>query len=63
LEKGKSRLGASPEEVDLDYVFSLHYKRKTKKDGTISFIERRWKIGKFPGVSFWWLRNSDSMRG
>jgi len=49
IKQGKSRLRALPEEVDLDYIFSLHYERKVKKDGTISFMGRRWKIGKFPG--------------
>ena len=49
IKEGKSRLRTLPEEVDLDYVFSLHYERKVKKDGTISFMGKRWKIGKFPG--------------
>jgi len=44
----KSRLRILSEEIDLDYVFSLHYQRKVKKDGTISFGGKRWKVGKFP---------------
>jgi len=35
------------EEIDLEYVFSLHYEKKVKKDGTIIFGGRRWKVGKF----------------
>lgn len=48
IREGKSRLRTLPEEIDLDYVFSLHYERKVKKDGTISFGGKRWKVGKFP---------------
>ena len=44
----KSRLRILSEEIDLDYGFSLHYQRKVKKDGTISFGGKRWKVGKFP---------------
>ena len=48
IREEKSRLRPLSEEIDLDYVFSLHYQRKVKKDGTISFGGRRWKVGKFP---------------
>jgi len=48
IREGKSRLRPLSEEIDLDYVFSLHYQRKVKKDGTISFGGERWKVGKFP---------------
>lgn len=46
--EGKTRIRALPENIDLDYVFSLHYERKVKTDGTISFNARKWKVGKFP---------------
>ena len=48
IREGKSRLRPLSEEIDLDYVFSLHYQRKVKKDETISFGGERWKVGKFP---------------
>jgi len=48
IREGKSRLRPLSEEIDLDYVFSLHYQRKVKKDRTISFGGERWKVGKFP---------------
>lgn len=48
IREKKSRLRILSEEIDLDYVFSLHYQRKVKKDGTISFGGKRWKVGKFP---------------
>jgi len=48
IREGKSRLRPLSEEIDLDYAFSLHYQRKVKKDGTISFGGERWKVGKFP---------------
>jgi len=44
IREEKSRLRILPEEVDLDYVFSLHYERRVKKDGTISFRAKRWKV-------------------
>ena len=49
IKEGKSRLRTLSEEIDLDHVFSVHYQRKVKKDGTISFGGKRWKVGKFPG--------------
>lgn len=48
IREGKSRLRRLSEEIDLDYVFSIHHQRKVKKDGTISFGGERWKVGKFP---------------
>jgi len=48
IREKKSRLRILSEEIDLDYVFSLHYQRKVKKDGTISFGGERRKVGNFP---------------
>lgn len=47
-KEGKSKLRPISQEVDLDTIFSLHYQRKVKKDGTISYDDRKWKIGRFP---------------
>lgn len=49
IKEGKSKLKDLPEDMDLDYAFSLHYLRKVKKDGTISFKGKPWKIAKYPG--------------
>ena len=48
IREGKSRLRRLSEDIDLDYVFSIHHQKKVKKDRTISFGGERWKVGKFP---------------
>jgi len=48
IREEKGRLRPLSQEIDLDYVFSIHYQRKVKKDATISFGGERWKVGKFP---------------
>ena len=51
-EKGereeKTRIRASPENIDLNHAFSLHYERKVKTEPAISFNARGWKVGKSP---------------
>lgn len=44
LEAGKGRLRPLDPSVDLDLVFSLHYGRTVKKDGTFSFRGREFKL-------------------
>jgi len=44
LEAGKGRLRPLDPSVDLDLVFSLHYERTVKKDGTFSFSGREFKL-------------------
>lgn len=34
-----------PDGMDLDFIFSLHYPRVVRKDGTISYKGRFWKVG------------------
>ena len=46
--EGKSKVRTIPQDKDLDAIFSLQYKRKFKKDGTISYKGRKWKVGRFP---------------
>jgi transposase InsO family protein len=47
-KEGKSKIRAIPQDKDLDAIFSLQCKRKVKKDGTISYKGRIWKVGRFP---------------
>jgi len=49
VREGKVKLRRVPSGLDLETIFSLQYRRLVKKDGTIQFIGRKWKIGKFPG--------------
>lgn len=53
IKAGKSRFRPIDPSIDLDIVFSLHYERKVKKDGTFSFEGREYKIGRFGGE---WVR-------
>ncbi|MEA3432789.1 MAG: hypothetical protein U9R01_09035 [candidate division WOR-3 bacterium] len=52
-----------PDGMDLDFIFSLHYPRVIRKDGTISYKGKSWKVGNetpgkivtlcfIPGVEF-----------
>jgi len=43
IQDGKSYLRPLPE-TDLDQVFSLHYERRVKKDGTFSFRGKEYKL-------------------
>lgn len=45
IENGKGKLKPLDTSVDLDMVFSIHLKRKTRKDGTIMFKGKKWHIG------------------
>jgi hypothetical protein len=48
IRQGKGRLRPLNADKDLDMIFSLHYERTVKKDGTISFGSRFWKVGGSP---------------
>lgn len=52
-----------PDDMDIDFIFSLHYPRVIRKDGTISYKGKSWKVGNetpgkivtlclIPGVKF-----------
>jgi len=49
LQAGKSYLRPLPP-VDLNLVFSLHYERRVKKDGTFSFRGREYKLRQCAGA-------------
>jgi hypothetical protein len=49
IGEGKSCLRPLQEGHDLQVIFSLHLERTVRKDGTISFMGRGWKVGKYPG--------------
>ncbi|MCX7973827.1 MAG: hypothetical protein N3B16_04930, partial [Candidatus Aminicenantes bacterium] len=55
VESGRSRLKPLLE-TDLDVVFSLHYPRKIKKDGSFSFqgslYKLKYPVGDSIGVAF-----------
>lgn len=46
--EGKVALREIEDEIDWDYIFSLRYQRKIKKDGSISFKGKRYMIGRYP---------------
>lgn len=48
LKEGRSYLHAIPEKSPLDIMFALHYERAVKKDGTIMFCGKFWKIPHAP---------------
>ena len=48
IQEGRSFLQPIPEKTPLDIIFALHFERKVKKDGTISFQGKPWKIPKAP---------------
>jgi len=45
LTQGKGKLKPLEAAMDLDMIFSIHLKRKTRKDGTIMFKGKNWRIG------------------
>ncbi len=45
IAHGKGKLKQLDATTDLDMVFSIHLKRKTRKDGTIMFKGRKWHVG------------------
>jgi len=50
ITNGKGKLSSLDPSLDLDRVFSVHLKRKARKDGTIMFMGRKWFIGCFEGT-------------
>lgn len=44
----KTKLTPLPSNRNLERIFSLHFERVVKKDGTISFMGKPWKIGSMP---------------
>ena len=49
LKEGKGKFRPLDPSVDLDLVFSIHYERTVKKDGTFSFRGKEYKLGRFGG--------------
>ena len=45
ITAGKGELRSLDLSIELDRVFSIHLKGKTRKDGTIMFMGRKWFIG------------------
>ncbi|MDH3258680.1 MAG: hypothetical protein OEM19_04365 [Deltaproteobacteria bacterium] len=49
VKAGKGKLQPLDQSVDLDWAFSIHDTRKVRKDGTISYKGKEYKVGRFPG--------------
>jgi hypothetical protein len=49
IREGESRLRPVPWGVSLNTVFSLHYPRLVRRDGTIQLFGKSWKVGEFVG--------------
>jgi transposase InsO family protein len=45
IHQGKGKLRPLEPPVDLERVFSIHLKRKIRKDGSIMFMGKKWSIG------------------
>ncbi len=45
IHQGKGKLRPLEPSVDLEKVFSIHLKRKVRKDGSIMFMGKKWSIG------------------
>ncbi len=48
IQEKRSFLQQIPEKAPLDLIFALHFERSVKKDGTITFYGKSWKIPKAP---------------
>ena len=49
VNEGKSRLRKIPWGMNLKWIFSLHYPRLVRRDGTIQLFGKSWKVGEFVG--------------
>ncbi len=49
IREGKGKLRPLESSADLEVTFSLHLQRRVKKDGTISFRGKEYRIGRFAG--------------
>lgn len=49
IREGKGRLKPLDTAIDLNWVFSLHDTRSVKKDGTITFKGKEYKVGGYAG--------------
>ena len=45
IDNGKGKLRPLAPSADLEKVFSIHLKRKARKDGSIMFMGKKWSIG------------------
>ena len=50
IKAGKGKLRPLPPDTNLDVVFSLHYSRRVKKDGTFSFLGNIYKLKHLAGT-------------
>jgi len=45
ITNGKGKLRPLDPSIDLDRIFSIHLKRKARKDGSIVFMGKKWFSG------------------
>jgi transposase InsO family protein len=50
IHQGKAKLRPLEPSVDLERVFSIHLRRKARKDGSIMFMGKKWSIGYHEGT-------------
>jgi hypothetical protein len=57
VAEGRGRLHAPLAHLDPALVFSLHYKRTIRKDGTWGFLGQTWHVGQHPNqrVTVCWI--------
>lgn len=49
IQEGKGKLKRLDDQIDLDWVFSIHDTRRVKKDGTIMVKGREYRVGRYAG--------------
>ncbi len=50
IKNGKSKIRPLDLSLDLNKIFSLHFKRSPKRDGTIAFLGKKWSVGEPEGT-------------
>ena len=49
IREGRGHLRPVPADAKLGVIFALHYERRVRDDGTISFMNRPWRVGQLVG--------------
>ena len=49
IREGRGPLRPIPADANLGVIFALHYERVVRDDGTISFMNRPWRVGQLVG--------------
>jgi hypothetical protein len=72
LAEGRSKLRPLDPSADLDFIFSIHLKKKPAKDGSLKFLSKQWAtrcplntlltVCLIPSVKFMVYRNNKKIR-